>query len=38
MASRIIEITTPLGPDVLLFHTLHGHEGLSRMLNTSSIC
>src|SRR5690606_21359805 len=28
---RIMEITTPLGPDVLLFHTMHGREELSRV-------
>ena len=32
MASpRVMEITTPLGPDVLLFHTMHAREELSRV-------
>jgi len=29
--ARAMEITTPLGPDVLLFHTMHGREELSRV-------
>ena len=28
---RVMEITTPLGPDVLLFHTMHAREELSRV-------
>src|SRR5262245_26358656 len=28
---RVMEITTPLGPDVLLFHTMQGREELSRV-------
>jgi len=26
-----MDITTPLGPDVLLFHTMHAREELSRV-------
>jgi len=29
--ARVMEITTPLGADVLLFHTLRGREELSRV-------
>ena len=29
--ARVMEITTPLGADVLLFHTLHAREELSRI-------
>jgi type VI secretion system secreted protein VgrG len=29
--ARVMEITTPLGPDVLLFHAMHGREELSRV-------
>jgi type VI secretion system secreted protein VgrG len=29
--ARVMEITTPLGADVLLFHTMHGREDLSRV-------
>jgi len=28
---RVMEITTPLGDDVLLFHSLHAREELSRL-------
>jgi type VI secretion system secreted protein VgrG len=28
---RVMEITTPLGPDVLLFHRMHAREELSRL-------
>ena len=28
---RVMEITTPLGPEVLLFHTMHAREELSRV-------
>ena len=30
-ASRVMEISTPLGPDVLLFHRLHAREELGRL-------
>ena len=29
--ARIIDLTTPLGPDVLLFRSMRGHEELSRL-------
>src|SRR5688572_17055917 len=29
--ARVMEITTPLGPDVLLFHGMHAYEELSRI-------
>ena len=29
--ARLMEITTPLGSDVLLFHTMQAHEELSRV-------
>jgi type VI secretion system secreted protein VgrG len=29
--ARPIELTTPLGPDVLLFRAMHGHEELGRL-------
>jgi len=29
--ARVMEITTPLGADVLLFHTLHAYEEMSRL-------
>jgi type VI secretion system secreted protein VgrG len=29
--ARVMEITTPLGPDVLLFHAMHAREELSRV-------
>ena len=28
---RVMEISTPLGDDVLLFHGMHAHEELSRL-------
>src|SRR5687767_11640020 len=28
---RAMEIVTPLGPDVLMFHRMHAHEELSRL-------
>ena len=29
--ARVMEITTPLGADVLLFHAMHAREELSRV-------
>jgi hypothetical protein len=36
--ARVMEVSTPLGEDVLLFHRMHARDEISRVPNSSSIC